>query len=254
MNLGIAGRTAIVTASSAGLGHAVARSLASEGANIVLFARTADRLRENASAISTEFGVRAVAVAGDMRSEKDVDELVATVTREFGGPDILVLNTGRPPLPPRERALDESDGKRWQEAYETQLWSAALVAQKVVPLMVERGWGRVVAITSASVKQPMQKHTLSTVFRAGVTGLMKHLANEVAPRGVTVNTVCPASIVTSSLAGSYDLQSRLKNIPVGRLGRPEELGAVVSFLASEHAGFITGATLQVDGGMISSLL
>lgn len=252
MDLGIAGKLAIVTASSAGLGDAVARALAAEGVHLALFARSEDQLRANAAEIEARYRVRALAVAGDMRSRKDVENLVARVTREFGGPDILVLNTGRPPLPTRD-VLEETEDERWEEAYRTQLWGSILVARIVVPLLAQRGWGRVIAITSASVKQPMPRHGLSTVFRAGVTGLMKHLANEVAAKGVTVNSVCPASIATDSLGRSYDFSERIKHVPVGRMGRPEELGATVAFLASDRAGFITGASLQVDGGMVASL-
>lgn len=252
MDLGIAGKLAIVTASSAGLGEAVAHALAAEGVNLALFARSGDRLRANAAEIERRYGVRVLPVAGDMRSRADVENLAAVVLREFGGPDILVLNTGRPPLPTRE-VLEETEDQRWEDAYRTQLWGAILVARVVVPLLVHRGWGRVIAITSASVKQPMPSHGLSTVFRAGVTGFMKHLANETAAKGVTVNTVCPASIATAGLKQSYDLSERIKRVPVGRIGRPEELAAAVAFLASDLAGFITGASIQVDGGMVASL-
>jgi 3-oxoacyl-[acyl-carrier protein] reductase len=252
VDLGIAGKLAIVTASSGGLGDAAARALAAEGVNLALFARSGDRLRANAAEIEQRYQVRALAVSGDMRSRKDVENLAAAVEREFGGPDILILNTGRPPLPTRE-VLKETEDERWEEAYRTQLWGAILVTQVVVPLLVQRGWGRVIAITSASVKQPMASHGLSTVFRAGVTGLMKHLANEVAAKGVTVNCVCPASIATPSLGRSYDFSERIKRVPVGRMGRPEELAATVAFLASDLAGFITGASVQVDGGMVASL-
>ncbi len=252
MDLGIAGKLAIVTASSGGLGDAVARALAAEGVNLALFARSQDRLHANAAEIERRYQVRALPVAGDMRLRKDVENLVAVVAREFGGPDILVLNTGRPPLPTRE-VLAETEDERWEKAYRTQLWGAILVARIVVPLLVQRGWGRVIAITSASVKQPMPSHGLSTVFRAGVTGMMKHLANETAAKGVTVNCVCPASIATEGLKQSYDLAERVKRVPVGRIGRPEELAAAVAFLASDLAGFITGASIQVDGGMVASL-
>jgi 3-oxoacyl-[acyl-carrier protein] reductase len=253
MDLGIRGKTAIVTAASGGLGAAVAEGLAKEGVNVALFARSDDKLREVAASIERTHGVRALAVAGDMRVRADVARLVSTVKAELGSVDILVLNTGRPPLPGRD-AMEEDDDERWEAAYRTQLWGAVLVTRAVAPVMVEQGWGRIVSIGSASVKQPLPKHALSTVFRAGVTGLLKHLANELAPKGVTVNTVCPASIETPSLAASYDLAERLKRIPVGRLGRPDELAAVVAFLASDRAGFITGASLQIDGGMVASLL
>ena len=149
--------------------------------------------------------------------------------------------------------LDETEDERWQEAYETQLRGAIRVVGKVAPLLVARGWGRIVGITSASVKQPMVKHGLSTVFRAGLTGYLRHLANEIAASGVTVNTVCPASIGTEALGRSYDFKVRAQQVPMRRIGRPEELGAMVAFLCSDLAGFTTGAAIQVDGGMVASL-
>ncbi len=252
MNLGITGKTAIVTASSGGLGEFAARALATEGVNLVLFARSAGTLRAKADAIAQQHGVRVLPVAGDMRIATDVDRLINETTREFGGPDILVLNTGRPPVPMRE-VLDETEDERWQEAYETQLRGAIRVTGKVAPLLVARGWGRIVGITSASVKQPMTKHGLSTVFRAGLTGYLRHLANEIATTGVTVNTVCPASVGTEAMEKSYDLKLRAQQVPMRRIGRPEELGAMVAFLCSDLAGFTTGAAMQVDGGMVASL-
>lgn len=252
MNLGISGKTAIVTASSGGLGEYAARALAAEGVNLAMFARSADTLRAKAADIAKQHGVRVLPVVGDMRNAADVDRLVAETQREFGSIDILVLNTGRPPVPMRE-VLDETEDARWQDAYETQLRGAIRVTNKVAPLLVARGWGRIVGITSASVKQPMTKHGLSTVFRAGLTGYLRHLANEVAASGVTVNTVCPASIGTEALANSYDLNTRAQQVPMRRIGKPEELGAMVAFLCSDLAGFTTGAAIQVDGGMVASL-
>jgi len=252
MNLGISGKVALVTACSSGIGKAVAHALAAEGVRLALFSRSAEPLRATAAEIEKQHNVQVLPVPGDMRSEADVERLVQEIKQTFGGCDIVVLNTGRPPTPMRE-VLEETENERWEDAYRTQLWGPLLVARKVVPLLVDRGWGRVIAITSASVKQPMRRHGLSTVFRSGVTGYMKHLANEIAAKGVTVNTVCPASIGTESLKGTYDVSERLKLVPVGRLGRPAELAATVAFLASDHAGYITGASLHVDGGMVASL-
>lgn len=252
MNLGISGKTAIVTASSGGLGEYAARALAAEGVNLVLFARSADTLRAKAADIAKQHGVKVLPVAGDMRNAADVDRLVAECQREFGDPHILVLNTGRPPVPMRE-VLDENDDARWLDAYDTQLRGAVRVVGKVAPVMVKRGWGRIVGITSATVKQPMTKHGLSTVFRAGLTGYLRHLANEIAATGVTVNTVCPASIGTEALAKSYDLNTRAQQVPMKRIGKPEELGAMVAFFCSELAGYTTGAAIQVDGGMVAAL-
>jgi 3-oxoacyl-[acyl-carrier protein] reductase len=251
MNLGIAGKVAVVTACSSGLGKAVACALAAEGVKLVLFARSAATLHTIAANIENKHGVPVLAVAGDMRSPADVERLVTELRQKFGAPDILVLNTGRPPKPMRE-VLKETEDARWEDAYQTQLRAAILVAGKVVPLLLDRGWGRVIAITSASVKQPMPRHGLSTVFRAGVTAYMKHLANEIAARGVTVNTVCPG-LIDSVFRNSDEIAERLKSVPLKRLGRPDEFAATVVFLASDCAGFITGASLHVDGGAVASL-
>lgn len=258
MDLGIRGRTALVTASSAGMGKNIAHTLASEGANVVLFARTAETLHGVAGEIRQQHGVKALAVPGDMLVQADVARLASTVQGEFGGLDILVLNTGRAPNPIRA-TLEESQESRWHEAYQNQLWGAIQVAMTVVPLMVARDWGRIIAITSASVKEPMPHHSLSTVFRAGVTAYMKHLANELGPRGITVNCVAPALIDTSHRAGGAayseaQTEARRKLTPLGRMGRQEEVCGVVAFLASQQAGFITGSSINVEGGMIRALL
>jgi 3-oxoacyl-[acyl-carrier protein] reductase len=252
MDLGIRNKVAVVTASSGGLGRAIATRLAEEGCRVVLFARSTDKLEEAAADMRHRFGTEVLAVTGDMANEEDVDRLLEEVKQAFGGPDILILNTGRPPLG-MQTVLEENDNTRWEQAYRTQLWGAVIVTRKIVPAIAARGWGRVVGVTSASVKQPMPNHALSTIYRAGVTGMLKHLANEVAAQGVTVNTVGPASVGTEALTTSYNVADRLHRIPVGRLGKPEELAAAVAFLASDLAGFITGASLHVDGGMVGSL-
>ena len=250
MDFGIKGKTAIVTGASSGLGKAIAEGFAAEGANVVLFARRAELLEANARELQAKYAANVRVVAGDMRDKDDVKKLSAAAG-EMGGPDILVINTGRPPIPLRA-ILDENEDDRWQAAYETQLWGAVLLVREIVPRLVERGWGRVIAVTSASVKQPMPHHGLSTIFRAGVTGMLKHLANEVGTKGVTVNTVCPGSIATASM-GNYDMSERIRRLPVGRLGEPAELASAVLYFASQQAGFITGASLQVDGGGVGSL-
>jgi 3-oxoacyl-[acyl-carrier protein] reductase len=258
MNLEINGKTALVTASSAGMGKNIAHTLAAEGVNVALFARSAEKLQAVAREIEEQHGVRALAVPGDMLVQADVERLASTLKREFGGPDILVLNTGRPPNPIRD-TLEETDAARWHEAYNSQLWGTLQVAIHVVPTMLERGWGRIIAVTSASVKEPMPHHSLSTVFRAGVTAYMKHLANEIGSRGITVNCVAPALIDTShrSSAAAYteaQTEARKKLTPLGRMGTQEEVCGVVAFLASMQAGFVTGSNINVEGGMLRALL
>ncbi len=258
MNLGISGKLALVTASSTGMGRSIALALAAEGVNVALFARSAEKLQAVANEIEQKHRVKVVAVPGDMLVLDDVERLAARLRTEFGGPDILVLNTGRAPNPIRA-TLDESEEARWHEAYRNQLWGAIQVAKTIVPLMLERGWGRIVAITSASVKEPMPHHSLSTVFRAGVTAYMKHLANELGSKGITVNCVAPALIDTSHRSGSAaytadQTEARKKLTPLGRMGTQEEVVGVVAFLASMQAGFITGSSVQVEGGMVRALV
>lgn len=256
MNLGISGKLALITASSGGMGRNIAHALAAEGANVLLFARTADKLQAVADEIAGQHGVKAHAVAGSMLVAEDVQRL-ATAATDQGGVDIAVLVTGRPPNPLRD-TLQETEAARWQEAYENQLLSVVQVVNAVVPQMLGRGWGRLLAITSASAKQPMAVHALSTVFRAGVTAYMKGLANELGPQGITVNCIAPALIETSHRTGSAaytpaQAAHRQSLTPLRRMGTQDELAGVVAFLASRQAGFITGSTVAVEGGMISSL-
>lgn len=258
MDLGIKGRTALVTASSTGMGRNIAHALAAEGVNLVLFARSAETLRGVAHEIAETHGVKSLAVPGDMLVRADVERLTATLQHDCGGPDIVVLNTARPPNPIRA-TLDESDAQRWHEAYHNQLWAVIQVANSVIPLMLARGWGRIIAITSASVKEPMPHHSLSTVFRAGVTAYMKHLANEVGANGITVNCVAPALIETPhrSAAAAYSaaqLEARRNLAPLRRLGTQAEVCGVVAFLASMQAGFVTGSTINVEGGMLHAMV
>ena len=252
MDLGIAGRRAVVICASSGLGLAASEALAAEGVHLVLFARGAERVEREARRLANRHGVEVAWVAGDLTHQPDVRTLADRV-RGLGGADILVLNTPRPPSPMRE-FLDETDDARWADANRTQLEGALNVLRAIAPILAERGWGRIVAITSASVKQPMARHAISSIFRAGVHAALKHLANELAGQGVTVNAVAPATIVTPTFASFHDLAARIAAVPLKRAGRPEELGAVIAFLASENAGFITGQTIQLDGGQTASLL
>ena len=258
MDLGIRGKTALVTASSGGMGRNVAHALAAEGVDVVLFARSAATLQDVADDIRARHQVRALAVPGDMRERADVERLTAVLRSETDGLDIVILNTGRAPNPIRA-TLDERDESRWHEAYRTQLWSGIQVLTGVLPLMLDRGWGRIIAITSASVKEPMPHHSLSTVFRAGVTAYMKHLATELGPSGITVNCVAPALIDTPHRSGTAaysaaQTQARKRLTPLGRMGSQEEVCGVITFLASMQAGFVTGSSVNVEGGMLGAML
>jgi 3-oxoacyl-[acyl-carrier protein] reductase len=247
MDYGLKGKNAVITGASSGLGHAIAETFAAEGANLLTFARRAALLEKHAEGLRSRYGVTVETVAGDMRDRESIARLAEAADAMPGGPDVLILNTGRPPGKMQE-VLDERDDERWETAYRVQLWGGVQIVQAIAPRLVAKGWGRIVAVTSASVKQPMLKHGLSTVFRAGMTGFLKHLSNEIAASGVTVNMVCPGSIATEGLRENYDIEARAASLPVKRVGKPEELAATVAFFASDKAGFTTGASLQVDGG------
>jgi 3-oxoacyl-[acyl-carrier protein] reductase len=252
VDLGITGKRAVVIGGSAGLGLAVSETLAAEGANLVLFSRGREALENARHALTSATGVTVETVAGDLTRREDTKRLAQTL-RETGGADILIVNSPRPPSPMRD-FLDETDDSRWEAAYRDQLEGVLNVLRDITPLLVDNGWGRIVAITSASVKNPMPRHAVSTVFRAGVHGALKHLALEIADRGVTVNAVAPATVVTPTFAQYHDLRDRMAATPVKRHGTPEELAATVAFLASAQAGFITGETIHVDGGRNPSLV
>ncbi len=251
MELGITGKWAIVIGGSAGLGYAVCERLAAEGVNLLVFARDPARLAHCQERLQGAHGVKVNTCAGDITREEDIDRLYGQAT-QLGGVQILVLNTPRPPSPMRD-FLDENDQARWDQAYQQQLQGALLVLRKITPIIAATGWGRVVAITSASVKQPMPRHAISTIFRAGVQAALKHLAMEVAVKGVTVNAVAPATVLTPTFSSFHNMEQRVQAVPLKRAGTPEELAATVAFLASAHAGFITGETIQLDGGQTLAL-
>lgn len=252
MDLKIKGKRALVIGATSGLGRAAAEALCAEGADIVLLARGERALRATAAELEARHGRAAGAVAADVTRREELAAVAAGLAAS-GGLDILIVNTPRPPSPMRD-FTDETDDGRWNEACANQLFGALNVLRTFPPLMRGRGWGRIVAITSASVKQPMPRHAISTVFRAGVHAALKHLAMELGADGVTVNAVAPATIVTPTFSRFHDLDARVRGTLVKRAGTPEELGAVVAFLASDHAGFVTGQTIQLDGGMTASLL
>ncbi|WP_049730590.1 SDR family oxidoreductase [Rhizobium ecuadorense] len=258
MDLGLSGKVALVTASSGGIGMSVAKSLAREGADIVLLARSSDKLQQLATLLREEYHVRVMPVVGSMLEPADHDRLFSSIESEFGRLDIAVLNTGRPPSPLRD-ALAEADGSRWQQSYETLLACIIAITQRAYPLMVANKWGRMIALTSASVHLPMPHHALSSVFRAGVEAYMRHLSSEIGAAGITVNCVAPALIDSSHREAtlSYSAEQTAKRTAMSalkRLGTHEELASVVTFLASVPAGFVTGESLRVDGGMVTAAL
>lgn len=252
MDLGISGKRALVTGASMGLGFGVAEALAKEGVNLALFARNLESLKNAKKKLLDKYpNVDVQIISGDMTKAKDIHDLRQYLI-DSGAIDIFIVNTARPPNSMRN-FLDENDPVRWEQAYQTQLQCALMLLREITPMMLDRGWSRIVAIGSASIKQPMPRHALSTIFRAGLLAALKHLSNETAGKGLTVNTVSPASIKSDSFAANYNLEARLKTIPMNRLGTVEELASTVAFFCSQQAGFINGANIQVDGGMTSAL-
>lgn len=263
MDLGLSGKVALVGGSSRGLGRAVAEELAAAGCALVLCARTHDALAHTWAEIEERHGVPVIGVPGDLSKPEDVEAVVGVAEREFGRVDVLVNNTGGPPSGPFESHAPEG----WEAAYRLLLASAVNLTRAVLPGMKERRWGRIVNVTSIAVKQPVENLILSNSLRAGVTGFARTLANEVAPYGITVNNVLPGytrterveelsvsigrtrGVAPEEVRGQWE-----REIPMGRLGEPREFAAAVAFLASERASYITGMSLQVDGGWVKSLL
>ena len=247
MDLGLGGRTAIVCGASAGIGLGCAEALAGEGANVVMLARGAEALEREAARLG------ATAVAGDVTVPADLERLVATAVDAHGGVDVLVLNSGGPP---RTRALDVSDAAV-ENAVELLLLSAVRLVRLCRPHLVRSGRGRVIAITSSSVKEPIDNLALSNAIRPGLVGWLKTVARELGPAGVTVNAIAPGRIATERLREVYPdgpTEADLAAIPARRLGDPREVGDVVCFLASDRAAYVTGTTIAVDGGLTRGLL
>jgi 3-oxoacyl-[acyl-carrier protein] reductase len=248
MDLGLRNRRAAVAASTAGLGLATARALLDEGARVAICGRDPDRL----AAAAASLGPDVVAIVADVGTEQGATDFVAEATERLGGLDILVANAGGPPS--GSATAVSVDGYR--SAIELNLLSTVAMALAAVPAMREQGWGRILAITSIAVRQPIPFLAASVTARAGVTGFLKSLATEVAPDGVTVNSIQPGSHLTDRLRNLHDgdVDALRADIPVGRLGDAADFGAAAAFLCSEQARFITGTSLLVDGGASRGLL
>lgn len=247
MDLGIAGRRAAVAASSAGLGLASARALASAGVRVAICGRDPDKLAAAASSMPAD----TVTITADVGSVEGATAFVEQAREALGGVDILVPNAGGPPA----GTFASTPLDAYQAALELNLLSTVAMCHAAVPAMVEGGWGRITAITSSTVRQPAPNLILSNTARAGVTGFLKTLALEIAPHGVTVNSVQPGMHSTDRLLSLYggDSSAAASAVPVGVLGDPADFGEVVAFLCSEQARFVTGAALPVDGGAFRGL-
>ena len=259
MDLGLAGKTALVTASSKGMGKACALGLAAEGARVVMCARIERELSAAADEVRGRTGAEVIAMPADVTRADQVEALLARAREAFGGVDILVANAGGPP----RGSFDELSDEQWYGAFEISLLSVVRLVRAVLPWMRQRRWGRIITIQSSSVKQPIAGLDLSNAVRPGTAGLMKTLATDLGRDNILVNTVCPGRILTDRLLGGarqagvspeeYAAQVGV-DVPLGRVGTAEEFANVVVFLASERASYVTGVALQVDGGLIRGLL
>jgi 3-oxoacyl-[acyl-carrier protein] reductase len=242
VDLGLKGRTALVTGASSGLGLATAEALAAEGANVSMFARRRDLLEREADRIG------ALAVRGDVSIPKDLERAVETTVKAFGGIDVLVWNSGGPTPGPATAITPET----LEHAVEILFMPAVRLLHLCLPHLQASEGGRIVAITSLAAKEPTDHLALSNAVRPGLTGWMKTLARELGPEGITVNCVAPGRIDTDRLAHLYPdgpTEEQLAEIPLRRWGTPREFGDVVCFLASDRARYVSGQTIVVDGGL-----
>ncbi len=261
MDLGLRGKVALVAAASRGLGRAIAEELASEGVSLVLCARGAERLEQTRAEITAEYHVDARAVEADLSTTAGIERVLAEARGGFGRVDILVTNAGGPPA----GAFEAHQWEVWARAVDLTLRSAVELTRAVLPGMKQRHWGRILNVTSISVKQPVENLVLSNSIRAAVTGMARTLATEVAPYGITVNNILPgwtrtervdelaqANAAKEGITADQYRDRIAAEIPMGRLGEPKEFAALAAFLASDRASYITAQSIAVDGGWIRS--
>ena len=257
MDLKLNNKVALVLASSKGLGKAIANTLAQEGATVIIASRSAEELNKTADEISRETGSSVIAIAADVSSASDTENLINKVAAQFGRIDILINNAGGPPFAPFEQFDDE----QWQKAFELNLLSFARLSRLALPHMKKTGSGRIINIISGSVKSVLANSVLSTSMRMGVVGMAKMMADELGPYNITVNNVAPGLILTDrikhTLPADADpdeaMKERAASIPLRRIGQPHELAALVAFLVSEQGSYISGTTIPVDGGASRSI-
>jgi len=261
MDLGIEGRVAMIAAASKGIGKACALALAQAGCRVSICARNAEELEKTRAEIASHG--EAMAVVADVSSLSDLENWHRQTMERFGQVDILVTNTGGPPV---KRFMELTDGQ-WQSGVESTLMNVVRLSRLVIPGMQQRRWGRIIHLTSLVAKQPVDELTISSTLRAGLSGLTKTMANQVGPDNLTVNAILTGHILTDRQYAIADVRVKERGItyeeyfagqaaeiPLRRIGEPREIGEVVAFLASERASYITGVSLQVDGGLIRSTM
>jgi 3-oxoacyl-[acyl-carrier protein] reductase len=263
MDFGIKNRVAIVTGSSQGIGKAIAESFAKEGVNVVICSRDIEKLKDTAKVIENNTGANVLPVQADLTKKEDITKLINKTVHQFGKNDILVNNTGGPP----SMYFSETTDTDWRKAVDQLLMSVVNCSYGVIPYMMKQKWGRIINMTSFAAKQPHEGLILSNSLRAGILGLTKTLSNEFSKDNILVNAVCPGWTLTDRLEElaktkaenvGKDYKTIIKGwseeIPIGRLAKPQEIANLVTFLASEPASYITGCSIQVDGGYIKSII
>lgn len=253
MDFGLKNKTAFIAASSQGLGKSVAMELAQEGANVIICGRNKENLDRTKQEIENKTRTSVLALTGDLSVPADREQIVKDTLKVYHGVDILVTNSGGPPAGKFED-FTQSD---WDKTYHQLLSSVVGLINGFLPAMKQKSWGRIISITSMTVKQPVNNLILSNSVRMSVVGLVKTLSNELAPFNITVNNVMPGYTETDRLKQLIEknpnFESAKAEIPLGRFGQPEEFAAAVAFLASERASYITGVSLAVDGGWIKGM-
>jgi 3-oxoacyl-[acyl-carrier protein] reductase len=263
MDLGLKNKVALVAGGSMGLGKAVAMMLSKEGAKVAIGALDDASLPEAAAEIRQATGGEVIAIPADVSNMEEAKRFVQKALAHFGTVDILINNAGGPP----STTFLEIDDKLWEYGFRLNLMSTIVMTREAVPTMKAKKWGRIINMTSIAVKQPIDGLILSNTVRSGVIGLSKSLSNELAPFNITVNSVCPGYTLTDRVRNlSKTVAEKEKttpeaiikrwesSIPMGRLGTPEEFAGLVTFLASGHSGYITGAAIQIDGGWYKGVM
>ncbi|MFQ5919676.1 MAG: SDR family oxidoreductase [Thermoplasmata archaeon] len=258
MDLGLRGKAAVVAAASQGLGKAIAWELAREGARVAICSRDKGLIQATAKAIREDTGAEVHAFVCDLTREEEVAAFVSRAAEGLGGVDVLVTNAGGP----RPGGFEDVDDEAWYRTYDLTFLSAVRLIREALPHMIQAGHGRIVVMTSISVKQPIQDLILSNAVRLGVVGMAKSLVPDVGPHDITVNVVCPGYVGTARTKELFAARADrdgtspeaveedlLRSVPLGRMGEPEEVGALVAFLASERAAYLTGNLIQIDGGI-----
>ncbi len=252
MDLKLTNKVAIILAASKGLGRAIATTLSAEGAKVIIGSRNADELNKTAAEIQQLTGNEVIAIPVDVSKSEDIENFIKQAAAKFGRIDILLNNAGGPPFD----KFENFDEQAWQKAFELNLLSVARLSRLALPYLKQSGNGRIINIVSGSIKSVLNNAVLSTSMRMGIVGMAKHMADEFGPYNITVNNVAPGLILTDRIKDTVPkgmdpekgLKEKAKNIPLGRIGKPEELAAVVAFLASEQAAYVSGTTISVDGG------